>query len=122
MRLRLISSRKDPVHTYFDGFRRSDHEAILACLTDDVVWDIPGYAQLHGKAEFDAEIENPDFEGSPALDLDRLVEEDFTIVALGAGEGRRVGGDTFRFAFCTVFTFTDDLIGRVESYVVPLPS
>ena len=31
----------------------------------------------------------------------------------------KAGGE-FRFAFCDVFTFRDDLICRVESYVVPL--
>ena len=29
-------------------------------------------------------------------------------------------GEEFRFAFCDVFTFRDDLICRVESYIVPL--
>jgi ketosteroid isomerase-like protein len=29
-------------------------------------------------------------------------------------------GGPFRFAYRTVFTFRDDLISRVESYVVPV--
>lgn len=32
-----MTVREQIVHRYLDGFRRSDHEAILACLTDDVV-------------------------------------------------------------------------------------
>jgi ketosteroid isomerase-like protein len=115
-----MSERKDLVGRYFDGFRRSDHDAVLACLTDDVVWDLPGRAHLVGKAQFDAEIENPAFEGSPTLDLDRLVEEGETIVAIGEGRGTQAGGDPLGFAFCTVFTYSGDLIARVESYVVPL--
>ena len=44
-------------------------------------------------------------------------------MAIGNGRGRFVGGAAFEFAFCTVFTFTaGDLIGRVESYIVPLAS
>ena len=50
--------RKRLVEAYFDGFRRSDHDQILACLTDDVVWDLPGFKHLTGKAAFDGEIEN----------------------------------------------------------------
>ena len=117
-----MSRRKAVVETYFDGFRRSDHEQILACLTDDVVWDLPGYRHLTGKEAFDGEIENDQSAGPPALAVDRLVEEDATVVAIGTGEGRLKSGDGFRFAFCTVLTFTPDadLITRVESYIVPL--
>jgi uncharacterized protein len=115
-----MSPRKQLVETYFEGFRRSDHDAILACLTDDVIWDLPGFKHLEGKDAFDGEIENEAFEGSPSLDLDRLIEEKDTVVALGSGRGRTKGGEVFRFAFSDVFTFNGDLICRVESYLVPL--
>ena len=48
------------------------------------------------------------------------MEEDDVVVAIGSGEGSRRGGESIRFAFCDVFTFRDDLICRVESYLVPL--
>ena len=115
-------SRKHVVEAYFDGFRRSDHPQILGLLTDDVVWDLPGYKHLRGKAAFDAEIEGEGMAGPPVLDVDRLIEEGDTVVALGIGSGEQIGGTGFRFAFCTVLTFTGALISRVESYVVPLPS
>lgn len=113
------SRRKQVVGRYFDGFRSSDHEAILALLAD-VVWDLPGFRRLQGKEAFDREIENEAFVGSPRLVLDRLVEEGDTVVAIGTGEGQLRAGGAFRFAYCTVFTFAGALIGRVESYVVPL--
>ena len=87
-----MSAHKDTVERYFDGFRRSDHAAVLACLTDDVVWDLPGYKHLTGKDAFDAEIEGADFVGSPTLTVDRLVEEDGTVVAIGDGAGTHVTG------------------------------
>lgn len=40
------------VHRYLDGFRHSDHDAVLGCLTDDVVWTIHGLRTTYGKAEF----------------------------------------------------------------------
>lgn len=115
-----MSARKDVVDRYMEGFRRSDHEQILACLTDDVVWDLPGYTHLQGKPAFDKEIENEDFIGSPTLTVDRVVEEADTVVAIGVGKTTHKSGDTLRFAFCDVFTFSGDLVCRVESYVVPL--
>lgn len=115
-----MSPRKAVVETYFEGFRRSDHERILDCLTDDVAWDLPGYAHLKGKEAFDREIENEEFVGSPSLTVDRLIEEADAVVAIGSGEGRHKSGERHRFAFCDVFTFAGDKIRRVESYLVPL--
>jgi hypothetical protein len=54
-----MSSYRDTVVRYFDGFSRSDHEQILDLLTDDVIWHLPGQAHVEGKVAFDAEIENP---------------------------------------------------------------
>lgn len=115
-----MSARKALVDRYFEGFRRSDHVQILECLTDDVVWDLPGYKHLEGKSAFDREIENEAFVGSPRLDVARMVEEGDTVVAIGTGSGTRISGDKFEFAFCTVLTFAVDHIRRVESYIAPL--
>lgn len=89
-------------------------------LTDDVVWDLPGYKHLQGKASFDQEIEGEGTEGLPRLAVDRVVEDGETIVVTGTGSGRLTSGGDFSFAFCTVLTFRERLIRRVESYVVPL--
>lgn len=96
------------------------HGQILACLTDDVALDLPGYRHLSGKAAFDQEIENDEFVGSPTLTVDRLIEEADTVVAIGTGETTHRSGQVRRFAFCDVFTFAGDAICRVESYLVPL--
>jgi uncharacterized protein len=116
----IMSSHKAVVEAYFEGFRRSDHARILACLADDVVWDLPGFKHLVGKEQFDGEIENEAFTGSPTLTVDRMVEEGDTVVAIGAGAGTTTAGEVHRFAYCDVFTFSGDEIGRVESYLVPL--
>jgi ketosteroid isomerase-like protein len=115
-----VSSRKRTVDAYFDGFRASDHEAILDLLSEDVVWVIHGHARAEGKDAFDREIESEAFEGSPKLTVERLIEEGDTVVAPHLGEGRLRGGDVFRFAGVTVFGFDGELISRVESYIVPL--
>ena len=81
-----MGSHRAVVEAYVEGFRRSDHEAILACLTDDVEWVLHGYRALQGKAAFDGEIESDAAVGSPTLHLDRLIEEGDTVVAIGSGE------------------------------------
>jgi hypothetical protein len=48
-----------------EGFRRADHEMILDCLNEDIVWIIPGMFRICGKEAFDREIENDQFIGKP---------------------------------------------------------
>src|SRR5262245_23618318 len=115
-----VSAHKKTVEQYFEGFRRSDHAMVLACLTDDVRWDLPGYRHLTGKAEFDGEIENEEFVGNPTLALDRLIEEGDTVVAIGTGEVMRRDGGLHSFVYSDVVTFRGDVICRVESYLVPI--
>lgn len=73
-----------------------------------------------GQQAFDGEIENDQFEGSPKLTVDRLIEEGETIVVPHAGEVNRSDGGVLRFAAVDIFTFEGDLISRVESFVVPV--
>lgn len=105
-----------------DGFRASDHEAVLSTLTDDVVWVIRGARATRGKAEFDSEIENPDFEGSPTLTVDRVIEAGDDVAITGTGIGRHRQAGEFQFGFNDIFTFRGDLIAQVDSYVVMLPN
>ena len=115
-----MSDRKAVVADYIDGFRRTDHAAILACLTDDVVWMIHGYRTLQGKDAFDGEIENDAAVGGPTLNLDRLVEEGDTVVAVGNGEMTLKETGRVAFVFAEVFTFTGDRISRLETFHINL--
>ena len=113
-------SQRDLVAQYFDGFRASDHHAVLATLTDDVEWVIHGARTTRGKAEFDSEIENPDFTGSPTLDVHQTYEDGPVVIVVGEGRGTSVAHGPFHFAFSDLFTFRDNLITRVDSFLVPL--
>ena len=114
------TAQRELVAEYFDGFRSSDHQQILATLADDVEWVIHGHRTTHGKAEFDSEIENPGFTGSPQLDVQRVYEDGPVVITTGEGRGVSVDHGPFRFAFNDLFSFRDGLITRVESYIVPL--
>ena len=117
----MTSEHEQTVHRYLDGFRSSDHETILGCLTDDVVWQIHGVRTTRGKAEFDDEMENPAFEGSPVLHVDRTIEAGDVVVVTGVGTGHHRETGRFRFAYNDIFTFRGELIAQVDSYLVPLP-
>ncbi|GAA3440429.1 nuclear transport factor 2 family protein [Kutzneria kofuensis] len=113
-------SNKSVVETYIEGFRRTDHAMILGCLADDVEWVLHGYKTLRGKAAFDGEIENDAAEGSPTLVIDKLVEEDDTVVAVGHGTFTLKAAGPVDFVFSEVFTFVDGLVSRLETYHINL--
>lgn len=115
-----MTPNKRTVAEYMEAFGQGDHARVLACLTDDVEWEIPGSLHLHGKAEFDGEIENPAFEGKPVIAVSRMTEEDDVVIAEGTVRTRRKDGAEMDLAFCDVFEMRDGRIRRLVSYLMPL--
>ncbi len=101
-----------------DVFTRSDHAAILSCLTDDVDWVVPGVFQVRGKVAFDKEIENDAFVGSPAIKVTRMTEENNVVVAEGSVRAARRDGGFLNAVFCDVFEMQDAKIKRLTSYLM----
>jgi uncharacterized protein len=114
------SVNKRTVEKYMDAFRRSDHQEILSCLTDDVEWVIPGAFHIKGKNAFDQEIENPAFVGRPAITVTRLMEEGDVVVAEGSVRSARRDGGQLLAVFCDVFEMRDAKIRRLISYLMEI--
>jgi ketosteroid isomerase-like protein len=113
-----MTENKRTVEKYMEGFRRSDHEEILSCLTDDVEWEMPGAFHLTGKEAFDKEIENPAFVGSPTITITRLTEEGDVVVAEGAVRAQRRAGGVLSAVFCDVFVMQSGRIKRLTTYLM----
>ena len=116
-----MSTNKEMVQRFMDGFNRSDHAAILACLTDDVEWVLPGAFHHTGKSAFDSEIENDCFTGSPAITVTRMTEEGGVVVAEGRVISQRKDGGTLYAVFCDVFEMRDGMIRKLTSYLMETP-
>jgi len=112
-----MTANKKTIEKYIDGFNKSDHGQILSCLTDDVVWEMPGIFHLNGKEAFDNEIENPAFEGKPIVVITRMTEENDVVVAEGSVRGKRKGGEEFNAVFCDVFEMEKTKIKRLIGYI-----
>ena len=113
-----MTQNKQTIDKYMDGFRRSDHEQILSCLTDDVEWEIPGAFHICGKDAFDKRIEDDGFVGSPAITVTRLTEADDVVVAEGSVRTQRRDGTYLKLAFCDVFEMRGSKIRRLISYLM----
>lgn len=116
----IVSENTKVVERYMEAFAKSDHAAVLACLTDDVEWEVPGAFFLKGKADFDVEIENPEFEGSPAITITRIIEDGDTVVAEGSVHSHRKGGAALDLRFCDIFVLRDGRIEKLTSYLMEI--
>lgn len=99
-----------------EGFIKSDHEKILGCLSDDIIWYMPGIFNLKGKEAFDNEIENDNFEGSPTINIIRMVEENDIVVAEGSVQCKKKAGGILDALFCDVFHMENGKIKQLTTY------
>ncbi|MFH6943309.1 nuclear transport factor 2 family protein [Flavobacterium sp. FlaQc-50] len=113
-----MSVNKETIEEYINAFKVSDHERVLACLTDDVVWEMPGIYQHVGKEAFDKEIENENFIGSPTIQILKLIEENNIVIAEGAVQGMMKNGNILDAVFCDVFEMEKGKIKRLTSYLM----
>ncbi len=113
-----MTPNKQTVEKYMEGFRTDNHEMILSCLTDDIVWEMPGIYRHVGKDEFDKEIENENFTGSPSIQILKLIEENNVVIAEGAVQGKMKNGNTLDAVFCDVFVMENGKIKQLTSYLM----
>jgi uncharacterized protein len=113
-----MSEQKQIVEKYMEGFRTTNHEKILSCLTEDVVWECPGFYLHNGITAFDKEIENPNADGHPDIKVVSLVEEGNIVVAEGAVKAKMKDGSKLDLVFCDVFHFTNGKISKLTSYLM----
>jgi ketosteroid isomerase-like protein len=117
-----MTENKTIVERYLGGFRKSDHEQILSCLTEDVEWEMPGAFHLVGKQAFDKEIENDAFVGSPTITTTRMVEENDVVVVEGRVRAKRKDGGVLNAVFCDVFVMSNARIRRLTTYLAEVKS
>ena len=106
------------VQKYMDGFVAGDHKMILSCLTDDVVWIMPGFFHLTGKEAFDKEIANENFVGTPSIQIARMIEENDIVIAEGSVQSRMKAGGMLDAVFCDVFHMEKGRIKQLTSYLM----
>jgi uncharacterized protein len=104
-----------------DAYGKWDHPAVMACLTDDVEWVVPGAFHLTGRQAFDNEIEGQGAAGPPEIVVTRLLEEGDVVVAEGNVRNALADGGTLSLVFCDVFLMREGLIRHLTSYLMMTP-
>ena len=115
-----MTRNQKTVEAYMEAFRQTDRARVLACLTEDVEWEIPGVFHTHGKAEFETHILDEGFAPHPAITVTRMVERDDVVVAEGTVQAKRSDGAVMNLVFCDVFELRDGRIRKLVSYLMEL--
>jgi ketosteroid isomerase-like protein len=113
-----MTSNKNLVEAYMDGFRKTDREQILRCLADDVEWEIPGVFRARGKNEFAGHIVDAGFVPNPAIAITRMIEEKDIVAAEGTVRTQRTDGTFLQLAFVDLFEIQEGRIRRLTSYLM----
>jgi len=113
-----MTANKKIVQQYMEGFMESNHEKVLDCLTENVVWKMQGHFDLSGKDAFDKGIENENFVGRPTIEIYRMVEEGEVVIAEGGVTSTKKDGGLLDAVFCDVFEFENGKIKQLTSYLM----
>ncbi len=115
-----MTSNIDVVRRINAAFEAGDHDAIIACLGDDIVWEVPPHFTAHGRDEFRSFITNPTADGPPVIELRHFTAEGERVTVEGYVENKFVGGGVFKARFHNAYVLRDGLIVKMTSYVVPI--
>jgi ketosteroid isomerase-like protein len=117
-----MSPNKAIVQRYMEAYGKWDHPAVLACLTEDVEWVVPGAFHLVGRKAFDNEIEGRGAAGPPDIVVTRLIEENDVVMAEGTVRNALEDGGVISLVFCDVFLMREGLIRHLTSYLMAVPN
>lgn len=118
----VTTPNQQTVERYMEGFRRTDREMVLSCLTADVEWLIPGAFHVHGQEAYASHILDEGFAPYPDIRVTRMVEQGDIVVAEGEVRAGRTDGTFFDLVFCDVFEMRGAKIRKLTSYVMMLPT
>jgi uncharacterized protein len=113
-----MSENKNTVKTYMAAFEKGDKAGVLSCLTDDIVWELPGAFYLEGKKAFEGEIRNDAFQGDPEIKVARMTEEENVVIVEGSVRAQKKDGEFINLAYCDVFEMRSEKIRKLTSYLM----
>jgi uncharacterized protein len=114
----MSEPNKDVVRKINRCFEKGDHDGIVACLDEEVVWEVPPHFMARGKDEFRSFITSPEAEGPPVIELRNMVAEGNDVAVEGYVENKFKGGGVFKARFHNAYRLRQGKIVKMTSYLV----
>ncbi len=124
----MTSDNRDTLERFAKYFAEGDLDGVLATLSADAVWDVPGPAAVPYCGTFAGQAGFREFwrllrdtVDIEEVGFDHVTGEDFPIVALGHERGVvRTNGAPYAYSWAQEYTFTPDhLIAGMRQYFDP---
>src|SRR5687768_4418408 len=96
---------------------KGNNEGLLACCTDDVVWEFVGEQTLRGKAAIRQYMKETYVE-PPRFAIAHLIAEGDFVTALGDITLKDKDGRDVDFAYCDVWRIRDGKLAELRAFVV----
>ena len=96
---------------------KGDNEGFLAYCTEDTVWEFVGDQILQGKQVVRDYIEATYVE-PPHFDIEKIIEEDNHIIAVGKINMRDEAGKLKNFDYCDVWQIRDGKLYTLKAFVI----
>ncbi|WP_258104288.1 nuclear transport factor 2 family protein [Marinoscillum sp. MHG1-6] len=101
------------------AFAENDSGWIKSVVTDDIYWEMVGDKIIHGKSQFDNEIDTIADYRLKELHIEKILSHGRS----AASSGIIVGMDDNRYKFCDVYEFQSTkgkLIKSIQSFVIQI--
>jgi ketosteroid isomerase-like protein len=109
-------SRARTVHAFAAAFATCDLDAVLACVSEDLVWDLNGELAADGRAAFEERMREIFFRGCAEITIEQLIEDGDVFVALNRGRFVSDHGEALVFVSAEAYTFTGDKVSHLQTY------
>ena len=104
-----------------DAFIKNDMPLFLSYCHDDIKWNMIGDKTIRGKDAILQEMTGKPGEGPDSI-IETVITEDNKTVGTGRFSMTNKEGAKETYRFCDIYTFRDDKIASMDSYIVAVKS
>ncbi len=113
-------TNKEIIRKVNEGFNSGDNETILKYVSDDVIWECPGFFLHKGKEAFGKEINNEAFSGLPVITITNELEDGNLVAVEGNVKSKKKDGSDFSCRFFDFYRLEGGKIKEMRSYLVDI--
>jgi ketosteroid isomerase-like protein len=96
---------------------KGDNEGFLTFCTEDTVWEFVGDQILEGKQAV-RDYMNEAYTEPPNFDIEKVIEGDEHVIAIGKISMKNKTGDFINYAYCDVWQIRDGKLATLKAFII----